>query len=82
MQLKIASFLVLVEDTKLMLVSLPCSKCLYQFTCKNGCCKHVLRCGFGVGGSVFVLLFARRGRDDGPRLRKERGDSHSLGGYC
>jgi hypothetical protein len=37
-----------------MLVSLPCSKCLYQFTCKNGCCKHVLRCGFGVGGSVFA----------------------------
>jgi hypothetical protein len=37
-----------------MLVTLSCSKCLYQFSCKNSCCKHVLRCGFGVGGSVFA----------------------------
>jgi hypothetical protein len=37
-----------------MLVSLSCSKCLYQFSCKNSCCKHELQCGFGVGGSVFA----------------------------
>jgi len=35
-----------------MLVSLSCSKCSYQFACKNICCRHILWC-VGVGGSVF-----------------------------
>jgi hypothetical protein len=37
---KFASFLILIEDTKIMLVSLPCSKCT--------------SCGFGVEGCVFA----------------------------
>jgi hypothetical protein len=55
LNLNMASFLVLIEGTEMiMLVSLSCSKCLYQLTCKNSYWKHVLRCGFGVGGSVFA----------------------------